>query len=175
MGWINTLRPRLVATYAVGAFITAIFVDSLRFKFTGHPTPQHIFTTLRDWSGIELFYPAGPWIIGLSELAAALLVILLPLTLRFVGQARLAPVSQVLGGLAALAIMTGAISFHLFTPLGIATPTLWENGQIVEEGNFLFIAACLTWASGALIVALRGREAVEAVRSRVALRSVRPA
>ncbi len=159
------LQPRLIATYAAGAFIAAIFLDSLRFKFTGHPTPQHIFTTLRDWSGIDLFYPAGPWIIGLGELGAALLVVALPLILRFVKLERFAALSQVLGGLAALVIMTGAISFHLFTPLGIPTPTVWENGQIVEEGSFLFIAACITWLAGGLIVALRGNEALNTLKT----------
>jgi uncharacterized membrane protein YkgB len=174
MNLIQSVRPRLVASYAAGAFISVIFIDSLRFKFTGHPTPQHIFTTLRDWSGIELFYPAGPWIIGLGELLAALLLMALPLTLRFIGQARLAPLSQVLGGVLALAIMTGAISFHLFTPLGIATPTLWENGRIVEQGNVLFIAACITWVCGALIVVLRGREAVAAAGPLMAPHPARP-
>lgn len=164
MSLTRNITPRLVASYAAGGFIAAIFLDSLQFKFTGHPTPQHIFTTLRDWSGIDLFYPAGPWIIGLGELLSALLVLLVPLTLRFVGLARLAPVSQVLGGLAAVAIMTGAISFHLFTPLGIATPTAWENGQIVEEGSFLFVAACITWMCSALILVLRGREALRVIK-----------
>jgi uncharacterized membrane protein YkgB len=156
-------RLRIPAAYAAGMFIAAIFLDSLRFKFTGHPTPQHIFTTLRDWSGIELFYPAGPWIIGLSELGAALLLLAAPLTLRLIGQARFAGLAQALGGLAAMVIMTGAISFHLFTPLGIETPTVWENGEIVESGAFLFIAACITWLCGALVVALRGREAMAAL------------
>ena len=141
-----------------------IFLDSLRFKFTGHPTPAHIFQTLRDWSGIELFYPAGPWIIGLSELGAAMMLLATPLALGLLGQARWAPVAQSLGGLAAMVIMTGAIGFHLFTPLGIETPTVWENGQIVETSPVLFIAACLTWTAGLGIVALRGGEARVALR-----------
>lgn len=157
-------RLRIPAAYAAGIFIAAIFLDSLRFKFTGHPTPQHIFTTLRDWSGIELFYPAGPWIIGLSELGAALLLLAASLALSLIGQVKFAGLAQTLGGLAATVIMTGAISFHLFTPLGIETPTAWEKGEIVESGAFLFIAACLTWVCGALVVALRGRDALAAVR-----------
>ncbi len=158
------LQPRLLATYAAGAFIAAIFLDSLRFKFTGHETPAHIFMTLRDWSGIDLFYPAGPWIIGLGELGAALLLLALPLTLRFVKLERFAPVSQVLGGLAAMAIMTGAIGFHLFTPLGIETPVAWANGEVAATSPALFIAACITWLSGGLIVALRGGEALSVLK-----------
>lgn len=156
-------RLRVPAVYAAGLFIAAIFLDSLRFKFTGHPTPHHIFTTLRDWSGIELFYPAGPWIIGIAELGAALLLLAAPLALRLVGQVRFAAVAQSLGGLAAMGIMTGAISFHLFTPLGIETPIAWANGEVVETSPALFIAAGITWFCGALVVALRGREAMGAL------------
>ena len=70
-----------------------VFLDSLRFKFTGHPTPEHIFTTLREWSGIGLFYPAGPWIIGLAELAASLLLLAAPVIL-FILPFRPAPYRQ---------------------------------------------------------------------------------
>ena len=69
---------RKLVAYGLGIWISAIFLDSLRFKFAGHETPRHIFETLRDWSGIDLFYPAGPWIIGLAELTAALLVLGFP-------------------------------------------------------------------------------------------------
>ncbi len=157
-------RLRIPAAYAAGIFIAAIFLDSLRFKFTGHETPQHIFTTLRDWSGIELFYPAGPWIIGLAELGAALLLLAAPLALRLIGQAKFAGLAQTLGGLAAVVVMTGAISFHLFTPLGIETPTAWADGEVIASGPALFIAACITWLCGAAVAALRGAEALAALR-----------
>lgn len=156
-------KIRLAAAYAAGAFTAAIFLDSLRFKFTGHPTPEHIFTTLADWSGIGLFYPAGPWIIGLAELASALLILILPLAARFIGLGRLAPVSQSAGALIGLSVMSGAIGFHMFTPLGIETPVEWENGEILASSPALFIAACITWACCALILVLRGREAIGAV------------
>ena len=155
-----TLKPfRLAAAYAAGLFTAAIFLDSLRFKFAGHPTPAHIFTTLRDWSGIELFYPAGPWVIGLAELTAALLVLILPLGARFVGLQRCAALSQSAGALIGLGVMTGAIGFHLFTPLGIETPVEWADGQIVASSPALFIAACITWLCCAGVLMLRGGEA----------------
>ena len=78
-------------------FITAIFLDSLRFKFTGHPTPRHIFETLRDWSGVGLFYPAGPWIIGLGELASSVLLIGVPLLLLATDRKPLIGASQFAG------------------------------------------------------------------------------
>lgn len=156
---INTIR--LAAAYAAALFISAIFLDSLRFKFAGHPTPEHIFTTLRDWSGIELFYPAGPWVIGLAELAAALLVLVIPLIARFIGLGRFSALSQSAGALIGLGVMTGAIGFHLFTPLGIETPVEWENGEVLATSPALFIAACITWACCVLILILRGGEALK--------------
>ncbi len=139
-----------------GLFISAIFLDSLRFKFTGHPTPEHIFTTLRDWSGIGLFFPAGPWIIGLAELLASLLLVVIPAILLFTKKdADLIGKSQFLGALIALGVMSGAIVFHLFTPLGIETPVAWTNGEPIEFSAALFYAACASWVFAALIVVLR--------------------
>lgn len=156
---------RKLAAYGLGIWISAIFLDSLRFKFAGHETPRHIFETLRDWSGIGLFYPAGPWIIGLAELTAALLVLGVPLvvmlTTRKSGHAAL---SQSLGGLLAMGVMSGAIVFHLFTPLGIETPTAWADSQPTEWSPALFIAACITWVAGLMVVVLRGGEALRTLK-----------
>ena len=141
--------------WAAALFITAIFLDSLRFKFTGHNTPEHIFTTLRDWSGIGLFYPAGPWMIGLGELLSSLLVLIIPIALYFMGKKEALYKAQFLGALLAFGIMSGAIVFHLFTPLGIDTPTEWAGDKVAKEGPALFIAACVTWACAVLIMLWR--------------------
>ena len=45
----------------------------------------------------------------------------------------------------AIGIMTGAISFHLFTPLGV---------EILGDGGELFVLACGVWISGWIILAL---------------------
>lgn len=145
-------------SWAIALFITIIFVDSLRFKFTGHPTPEHIFTTLKDWSGIGLFYPAGPWLIGLGELASSVLVLILPAIFTLTKSPRNAARSQFLGALIAFGIMSGAIVFHLFTPLGISTPTEWstDGKTILAEGNLLFIMACLVWLGALVLMVWRG-------------------
>jgi len=150
-----------------GLFISGVFLDSLRFKFTGHPTTRHIFETLKAWSGIDLFFPAGPWIIGFGELAAASLLLFLPLVFVGVGARRWIGPSQFLGALLAAGIMTGAIAFHLFTPLGTATPTLWENGQPTEWSPALFYTACASWVT-ALIIALLRLPSVKALRPSIA-------
>lgn len=126
-------------------FASAVFLDSLRFKFTDHVNTQEIFGALNSWAGSlgapGLFAHTGlfsQYVIGTAELVASTLL-LLGLTVR------LRPLSA-LGALLGLAVMTGAISFHLFTPLGI-DPN--------HNGGGLFMAACGVWLSLATLLVLR--------------------
>lgn len=141
--------------WAAGLFISAIFLDSLRFKFTGHPTPEHIFTTLRTWSGIGLFFPAGPWIIGLGELLSSILLIAAPIVMLLTKQTAWLGKSQFAGALIALGIMSGAIVFHLFTPLGISTPVEWDGDTPTKFSAALFYSACVSWAFALIIMYMR--------------------
>lgn len=128
-------RSKSIATFGLSAYIAFVFVQSLFFKFTGSQESIHIFSTLRDWSGIGLFEPAGRWIIGTCELIASILLFL--------------PGFTIVGAAMAIGIMTGAISFHLFTPLGV---------EILGDGGELFALACGVWISGWLILWLRREE-----------------
>jgi len=121
---------------------SAIFIDSLRFKFTNHPNTQEIFGRLNEWAsglGAEgLFAQTGlfsQYVIGGAELLASS-ALLLGCFSRF---RRL----QAFGALLGLAVMTGAISFHLFTPLGI-DPN--------NDGGGLFVMACIVWLSCAALL-----------------------
>jgi uncharacterized membrane protein YphA (DoxX/SURF4 family) len=58
----------------------------------------------------------------------------------------LIPRTQPLGALFAMGIMTGAIVFHLFTPLGV---------DPYEDGATLFKEACFTWVMAAFVVWVR--------------------
>jgi len=129
-------------------FCSVIFLDSLRFKFTNHPNTQEIFGRLNEWANSfgagGLFGPSGlfsQYTIGVAELFAAALL-LLGLLPRF-------PRFQGLGALIGLCVMSGAISFHLFTPLGI-DPN--------NDGGGLFVAACLVWLSCAILVAINRKK-----------------
>jgi hypothetical protein len=134
------------APHAIAAFNSVIFLDSLRYKFTDHPKTQEIFGRLDAWAtagGMPgLFSHTGvfsQYVIGLAELAASALLLaglLLP-AYRY-----LQPMGAVLG----LAVMTGAISFHLFTPLGI-DPN--------NDGGGLFRAACAVWVGCVVLLFLR--------------------
>jgi hypothetical protein len=60
-----------------------------------------------------------------------------------------------LGALVGLAVMTGAVSFHLFTPLGI-DPN--------NDGGGLFAAACTIWGSSIVLLVIRRNEIAGLVR-----------
>ncbi len=134
--------------HALAVFCGVIFLDSLRYKFTNHPNTQEIFGRLSEWAaglGVGgLFAHTGlfsQYVIGSAEMLASLLLLLgiLP---------KFRPL-QGLGALIGLAVMSGAISFHLFTPLGI-DPN--------NDGGGLFMAACAVWLSCAALVVLRRKE-----------------
>jgi uncharacterized membrane protein YphA (DoxX/SURF4 family) len=130
-----TMRSKIVPTFVLSAYIAFVFVQSLFYKFTGSQESIFIFSTLREWSGIALFEPTGRWIIGSAELIASILLFV--------------PGFTVVGAAMAIGIMTGAIFFHLFTPLGV---------EIMGDGGELFILACGVWLSGWAILFLKREE-----------------
>jgi hypothetical protein len=151
MGWQEIVmldRFKRYAPAGISVFAAIVFLDSLRFKFTDHPNTQEIFGRLDGWAGTlglpGLFGHTGlfsQYVVGSAELTAStlLLVGLLP------GFVRL----NALGALIGLAVMTGAVSFHLFTPLGI-DPN--------NDGGGLFAAAVTIWLSAVALLILRRNE-----------------
>lgn len=143
-----------LAPHALAAFMAAVFLDSLRFKFTDHPNTQEIFGRLDRWAGSlgapGLFGHSGlfsQYVIGWIELLAAGLLVLGMLPRRGHLQAA--------GALAGLLVMSGAVSFHLFTPLSI-DPN--------HDGGGLFAAACANLVFGlALLGVFRRREFIALV------------
>lgn len=141
-------RARLAA-HGASVFISGVFLDSLRFKFANAPKTQVIFGDLDAWAasfGAQgLFAPTGlfsQYAIGSAELVASgilLLAVFLP-RLRFL---------RPIGALLALAVMTGAIGFHLFTPLGV---------NVDGDGGALFYTACATWLCALALLVTRGAE-----------------
>jgi uncharacterized membrane protein YphA (DoxX/SURF4 family) len=126
-------------------FSAVIFLDSLRFKFTDAPETQEIFGRLDAWAtsfgANGVFDKTGifsQYVIGSAELIASVFL-LVGLLSRFV-------TLGTLGNLIALGVMTGAISFHLFTPLGI-DPN--------NDGGLLFVMAVLVWLSQIIMLWLR--------------------
>lgn len=140
------------SAHALTVFISAVFLDSLRFKFTDAPKTQIIFGDLDSWAASlgapGLFAHGGlfsQYVIGSAELVASFILIgtMLARTYRFL---------QPAGALLAIAIMSGAISFHLFTPLGV---------NVDNDGGSLFFTACGVWICSWALLYLRRRELAE--------------
>ena len=134
--------------YFIGAmiiFICFVFIQSLFFKFTGAAETQHIFRTLDLWAqkqfGLSgLFLPPGPfnaYVIGGAELIASVVL----LTGLFTNNKIFIPC----GAIMAIGIISGAIIFHVFTPLGI---------EVQGDGGTLFFMACTIWICSALLIYL---------------------
>jgi hypothetical protein len=132
MGKLLNLVPWLLA-----AFIAYIFIYYLQYKFTGAQGSIDLFTTITDWLGLhghEKFMRIGT---GSLELIASILLFI--------------PVTQVVGAALSFGIITGAIFFHLASPLGV---------DPYHDGGVLFKQACGVWLSSAVILALRRHAAV---------------
>jgi len=140
---------RRFAAPALTLYIAFVFIQSLFFKFTDSPETQFIFGTLDAWGGSlgfhGLFAPSGifsQYVVGSAELVASSLLLL--------GLApRLRP-ARAAGALLAIGVISGAIFFHLFTPLGIAVPD--ADGR--SDGGLLFALACGVWLSSAALLAI---------------------
>lgn len=112
----------------LSVFISFVFIQGLFFKFTGSPETDHIFNTLNAWAagyGFDgLFVAPGvfnAYVVGSAELVGALLL----LSGLFLKR----PLLTALGSLVALGVITGAVFFHLFTPLGVV---------VMDDGGTLF-------------------------------------
>jgi hypothetical protein len=57
----------------------------------------------------------------------------------------------VLGAAMSLGVISGAIFFHLFTPLGVQV----LNADGTKDGGQLFALACGVWVSSAIILLLQ--------------------
>lgn len=141
-------KIKSVAPHVVAGIASLVFLDSLRFKFTNAPETQTIFGKLNDWAasfGADgLFAQTGlfsQYVIGTAELfASALLLIGIHPAFR-----RL----QAVGALLAFAVMSGAVNFHLWTPLGI-DPN--------NDGGGLFFMAVVVWLTSLGLIIIRRKE-----------------
>lgn len=136
------MTAKKVLTYALIAYVVFVFVQSLFFKFTGSEETDIIFSTIAEWMqtvGLGFIAPSfekfGGYVIGGTELIASFLLIM--------------PATRRLGALLGLAVISGAIFFHLFTPLGVDRVT---DAAGNTDGGVLFFMACGVWISCALIL-----------------------
>lgn len=133
-------------------FVAFVFIQSLFFKFANSPETIYIFEAkLEPWAASlgfpGLFAPGGIFsaqVVGSLELLASVLLIAGAL---LTGRR----VLQVLGAGLGLGVISGAIFFHLFTPLGVTV----RNTDGTTDGGTLFIMACGVWLACAALLWLR--------------------
>jgi putative oxidoreductase len=109
---------KLKIAFILRLLVAIILLQTLYFKFGGHPEAVHIFTTL----GVE---PYGRILLGCIELIVAIGLLL--------------PKTKVKASIVCIGLMMGALGFHVFTPLGIEVK--WEGNS--DHGQ-LFLMASLS-------------------------------
>lgn len=100
-----------------------------QYKLLGHEGSVHLFTILSNWLGTPGGEKPFRLFVAIMEIVAAVLVLI--------------PRTRLPGALFSLGIMSGAIFFHVVSPLGI---------DPYEDGGVLFKEACITWAASLLII-----------------------
>lgn len=143
---MDQAKLKFYAPWGVAVFIAIVFVQSLFFKFSNSFETQHIFGTIGAWTAnIEPpdfiagnFAAYGGYTIGTVELIASMLI--------------LTPKTQFYGAALACAVISGAIFFHLFTPLGISV-IINESGD--RDGGQLFALAVAVRVFAVILVWLR--------------------
>lgn len=140
---MSSINKYLPTTLAV--FIAFVFLQSLAFKFTGSEETVIIFSTIGQWMAdiglpegfANAFAERGGIAVGVAELFASILV--------------LVPRSRLWGAVLGWFVMSGAIFFHLFTPLGIVRVV---DAAGNTDGGVLFMMACGVWLSSLGLVYL---------------------
>ena len=123
LGWI----PALYAAH--------IMLWYEQFKLTGAEGSVMLFNTLADWLWISGYEKPFRLSVAIAELTASILLLI--------------PRTRLPGALLTLGIMSGAIFFHIASPLGI---------DPYNDGGALFKEACLSWLSAAILLAIYHRE-----------------
>lgn len=139
----SKMRPAIA--WIATAWVIYIFIWYLQYKFLGHPGSVDLFTTLTDWLGFHGHEKFMRIATGSCELLCSIILLI--------------PGFQGLGGLGAITLMTGAIFFHLASPLGV---------DPYGDGGILFKQACSVWVSG-VIIAYTRRDQLMALANRVGL------
>lgn len=132
--------------------IAGILLWYEQFKLTGNPGSVWLFTVLSDWLGIHGYEKPFRLGVGIAEIAASLLA--------------LVPRTRIPGAALAFGIMSGAIFFHVISPLGI---------DPYKDGAKLFTEACEVWLCSVFILAVWRHEAIALVERTTGLRLPRAA
>ena len=122
-------RLHRLLTWPAALYIAGILLWYEQYKLTGNPGSVWLFTVLSDWLHISGYEKAFRLFVASMEIAAAVLVVV--------------PWTRMWGAGLALGVMSGAIFFHVVSPLGI---------DPYHDGGALFKEACTVWLCAAFIL-----------------------
>ncbi|MBY0612666.1 MAG: hypothetical protein K2P80_10830 [Beijerinckiaceae bacterium] len=134
-------RVRSVLSWTAALYIAFILLWYEQYKLTGDEGSVDLFTKLTDWAGFHGHEKIMRLGVGICEIIASAFL--------------LVPAVQGLGGIGALMLMSGAIFFHIFTPLGV---------DPYGDGGILFKEACSVWISSLLVIWWRRNQLVALAR-----------
>jgi len=157
------------ASWALAGWAGFVFLSSLPYKFSNHPVTENIFTTIGSWISSTINEPLGVAFsnvggvaVGSVELLTAMVLLLLPILMWAYGavvKRKMYPsrsAFHAVGGLLAAAVMSGAVFFHLYTPLGIQVVT---DG--VSDGGSLFRTAVSVLIAGVVLFGINAHSALK--------------
>ena len=133
-------RVHRLLTWPAAFYIAGILLWYEQYKLTGNPGSVWLFTVLSDWLFIGGHEKPFRLFVASMEIAASVLVII--------------PYTRLWGAALALGVMSGAIFFHLVSPLGI---------DPYHDGGALFKEACTVWLCAAFILLSYRAEAGAAI------------
>lgn len=122
-------RIHRLLTWPAAFYIAGILLWYEQYKLTGNPGSVWLFTVLSDWLHLSGYEKPFRLFVASMEIAASVLVII--------------PFTRLWGAALALGVMSGAIFFHLVSPLGI---------DPYHDGGALFKEACAVWLCAAFIL-----------------------
>ena len=123
-------RIHRLLTWPAAFYIAGVLLWYEQYKLTGNPGSVYLFTILSDWLFLDGYEKPFRLTVAIAEIVASVLVLL--------------PWTRMYGALMSLAIMTGAIFFHVVSPLGI---------DPYNDGGALFKEACTVWLCSVFILA----------------------
>ena len=141
----NRERVLYWLTWPAALWIAYIFLWYEQYKLTGHPGSVWLFQTLADWLFIGGYEKPFRLSVAIAEIAASVLVVL--------------PRTRMWGAALSFGIISGAIFFHVFSPVGI---------DPFDDGAQLFKEAVAVWFASAFILVVMRNE-VRAVLGRIGL------
>ena len=135
------LNARLL-TWPAALYIAFIFLWYEQYKLTGNQGSVDLFTTITDWLYLDGYEKPFRLTVATAEIIASVLVLI--------------PLTRMYGAVLSLGIISGAIFFHVASPLGI---------DPYQDGATLFKEACAVWVCSAFILACHRQELIAVARA----------